>query len=49
MIGHKGHPEVEGTMGQLLEGIYLVEDEADVHTGAAAPKPRSWPWSPRPP
>ncbi|VUZ25759.1 4-hydroxy-3-methylbut-2-enyl diphosphate reductase [uncultured Comamonas sp.] len=30
MIGHKGHPEVEGTMGQLLEGIYLVEDEADV-------------------
>ena len=32
MIGHKGHPEVEGTIGQLLEGIYLVEDEADVHT-----------------
>ncbi|WP_242700407.1 4-hydroxy-3-methylbut-2-enyl diphosphate reductase [Comamonas denitrificans] len=32
MIGHKGHPEVEGTMGQLLDGIYLVEDEADVHT-----------------
>ena len=32
MIGHKGHPEVEGTMGQLLGGIYLVEDEADVHT-----------------
>ena len=31
MIGHKGHPEVEGTMGQLLDGIYLVEDEADVH------------------
>jgi 4-hydroxy-3-methylbut-2-en-1-yl diphosphate reductase len=34
MIGHKGHPEVEGTMGQLYEGIYLVEDVADV---AAAP------------
>ena len=32
LIGHAGHPEVEGTMGQLLEGIYLVEDEADVHT-----------------
>lgn len=32
MIGHKGHPEVEGTMGQLLDGIYLVEAEADVHT-----------------
>jgi 4-hydroxy-3-methylbut-2-en-1-yl diphosphate reductase len=30
MVGHKGHPEVEGTMGQLREGIYLVEDEADV-------------------
>jgi len=30
MIGHKGHPEVEGTMGQLSEGIYLVEDTADV-------------------
>ena len=32
MIGHKGHPEVEGTMGQVSEGIYLVEDEADVAT-----------------
>jgi 4-hydroxy-3-methylbut-2-enyl diphosphate reductase len=30
MIGHKGHPEVEGTMGQLSGGIYLVEDELDV-------------------
>jgi 4-hydroxy-3-methylbut-2-enyl diphosphate reductase len=30
MIGHKGHPEVEGTMGQLNEGIHLVEDVADV-------------------
>jgi 4-hydroxy-3-methylbut-2-enyl diphosphate reductase len=30
MIGHKGHPEVEGTMGQLSDGIYLVEDEDDV-------------------
>ncbi|BBL23606.1 MULTISPECIES: 4-hydroxy-3-methylbut-2-enyl diphosphate reductase [Comamonas] len=34
MIGHKGHPEVEGTMGQLSEGIHLVEDEADVATVA---------------
>jgi 4-hydroxy-3-methylbut-2-enyl diphosphate reductase len=32
MIGHKGHPEVEGTMGQVTEGIYLVEDEDDVAT-----------------
>jgi 4-hydroxy-3-methylbut-2-enyl diphosphate reductase len=30
MIGHKGHPEVEGTMGQLIDGIYLVEDVDDV-------------------
>ena len=30
MIGHKGHPEVEGTMGQLESGIHLVEDVADV-------------------
>lgn len=30
MIGHKGHPEVEGTMGQLSSGIHLVEDAADV-------------------
>ena len=30
MIGHKGHPEVEGTMGQLSDGIYLVEEVSDV-------------------
>lgn len=30
MIGHKGHPEVEGTMGQVKDGIYLVESAADV-------------------
>ncbi|WP_410498215.1 4-hydroxy-3-methylbut-2-enyl diphosphate reductase [Chitinibacter sp. S2-10] len=30
MIGHKGHPEVEGTMGQANGGMYLVEDEKDV-------------------
>ena len=30
MIGHKGHPEVEGTMGQLEHGIHLVEDVSDV-------------------
>ena len=30
MIGHKGHPEVEGTMGQLDGGIHLVEDVEDV-------------------
>ncbi|THF62425.1 4-hydroxy-3-methylbut-2-enyl diphosphate reductase [Pseudothauera nasutitermitis] len=30
MIGHKGHPEVEGTMGQVKDGIHLVESAADV-------------------
>ncbi len=30
MIGHKGHPEVEGTMGQVEGGIHLVETPADV-------------------
>ena len=30
MIGHKGHPEVEGTMGQLDSGMHLVEDLDDV-------------------
>ena len=30
MIGHAGHPEVEGTMGQSDGGIYLVESEGDV-------------------
>jgi 4-hydroxy-3-methylbut-2-en-1-yl diphosphate reductase len=30
MIGHKGHPEVEGTMGQSEAGMYLVETAEDV-------------------
>src|SRR3989441_339713 len=30
MIGHRGHPEVEGTMGQSAEGMHLVEATADV-------------------
>jgi 4-hydroxy-3-methylbut-2-en-1-yl diphosphate reductase len=30
MIGHKGHPEVEGTMGQSADGMHLVETAADV-------------------
>jgi 4-hydroxy-3-methylbut-2-enyl diphosphate reductase len=32
MIGHAGHPEVEGTMGQCDEGMYLVEDVVSVAT-----------------
>jgi 4-hydroxy-3-methylbut-2-enyl diphosphate reductase len=42
MIGHKGHPEVEGTMGQLSEGIYLVEDVAEV--ARCNPAATSWRW-----
>ncbi|HMA87300.1 MAG TPA: 4-hydroxy-3-methylbut-2-enyl diphosphate reductase [Burkholderiales bacterium] len=30
MIGHRGHPEAEGTMGQAASGIHLVETAADV-------------------
>lgn len=30
MIGHRGHPEVEGTMGQGVGGMHLVENVADV-------------------
>ena len=32
MIGHRGHPEVEGTMGQAPDGIQLVESLADVQS-----------------
>ena len=31
MIGHDGHPEVEGTMGQAEEGMFLVETCEDVY------------------
>ncbi|MHB1567489.1 MAG: 4-hydroxy-3-methylbut-2-enyl diphosphate reductase [Acidiferrobacter sp.] len=30
LIGHAGHPEVEGTLGQVADGVYLIEAEADV-------------------
>ncbi len=30
MIGHAGHPEVEGTMGQVKEGVFLIEKIGDV-------------------
>ncbi len=32
LIGHAGHPEVEGTMGQAADGVYLVETVADVES-----------------
>jgi len=37
MIGHKGHPEVEGTMGQSNGGMHLVENVEDVAALAVAP------------
>ena len=40
MIGHQGHPEVEGTMGQAESGIYLVEDANDVARLASSGKVR---------
>lgn len=36
MIGHAGHPEVEGTMGQVEDGIRLVETRSDVDALPAA-------------
>jgi 4-hydroxy-3-methylbut-2-enyl diphosphate reductase len=30
LIGHAGHPEVEGTLGQLSGRVYLVQDQSDV-------------------
>lgn len=32
MIGHAGHPEVEGTMGQVKEGVFLIEKIEDVES-----------------
>ena len=32
LIGHAGHPEVEGTMGQVDQGIHLIESIDDVET-----------------
>jgi len=37
MIGHEGHPEVEGTMGQVKENIFLVERVEDITTLSFAP------------
>jgi 4-hydroxy-3-methylbut-2-enyl diphosphate reductase len=48
MIGHKGHPEVEGTMGQSGDGMYLVETVADARQ-LQVKSPAAWPTSRRPP
>jgi 4-hydroxy-3-methylbut-2-en-1-yl diphosphate reductase len=48
MIGHKGHPEVEGTMGQVKDGIHLVEKVEDVATlDVANPDQLAYVTSPR--
>ena len=48
LIGHAGHPEVIGTMGQLPEGaVTLIETEADAAGLRAAPIPRRSASSPR--
>ena len=38
MIGHRGHPEAEGTMGQAVAGMHLVESVDDV-AGLSVPDP----------
>lgn len=38
MIGHRGHPEVEGTMGQVEGHVHLVENAADVERLPFAPE-----------
>jgi 4-hydroxy-3-methylbut-2-enyl diphosphate reductase IspH len=57
MIGHRGHPEVEGTMGQATGTMYLVENVDDVaklevpkgtHSAGAGERHR-WPTSRKPP
>jgi 4-hydroxy-3-methylbut-2-enyl diphosphate reductase len=40
MIGHRGHPEVEGTMGQVGGGMHLVEKVEDVSTLEVADESR---------
>ena len=43
MIGHKGHPEVEGTMGQSRDGMYLVETADDIkHLQVRSPEQLSF-------
>ena len=37
MIGHAGHPEVEGTMGQVKDGIFLIEKVSDVDSLSFSP------------
>ena len=47
LIGHAGHPEVEGTIGQIDAPVHLVSTEEDVAALDLPPTRRS-PTSPRP-
>ena len=47
LIGHAGHEEVEGTMGEAPEHIVLIENEADVDELEVRRTPRRSPTSPR--
>ncbi len=46
MIGHKGHPEVEGTMGQARWRASTWSRTRPTSTPCSRAKARSWPWSP---
>ncbi len=48
MIGHDGHPEVEGTMGQAEEGMHLVETRRRCREPAGRAIRTSWPMCRRP-
>ena len=48
LIGHAGHPEVEGTMGQVPGPVLLVQSVEDV-AALSCRRIRRWPTSPRPP
>ncbi len=40
LIGHEGHPEVEGTLGQVKEGVFLIEKPEDVESLAVSKSDR---------
>ena len=48
MIGHQGHPETIGTMGQLPEGEVLLVETPMTWPLSVSATPTSWPSSPRP-
>ncbi|MEY9382597.1 (E)-4-hydroxy-3-methyl-but-2-enyl pyrophosphate reductase [Bradyrhizobium japonicum] len=49
LIGHAGHPEVEGTMGQVPAPVLLVQSVEEIKALTRCRRIRQWPTSPRPP